>query len=95
MKSLYLRIYATVVVVLLLFALVSGWILERHLEDERTRNEQVVSERVGAWVELLENSLPGADAPAEVQVSALLDWSQRLRLPLALDNARGERIATS
>ena len=42
MKSLYLRIYATVVVVLLLFALVSGWIVERHLDDERARNEQVV-----------------------------------------------------
>ena len=61
MKSLYLRIYATVLVVLLLFALVSGWIVERHLDDERSRNEQVASDRLGAWAELLGNSLPAAD----------------------------------
>ena len=42
MKSLYLRIYATVVVVLLLFAVVSGWMLERHLDQERSNNEQVM-----------------------------------------------------
>ena len=69
MKSLYLRIYATVVVVLLLFALVSGWIVERHLDEERARNEQVASDRLGAWAELLGNSLPGADTPAEVQLA--------------------------
>ena len=95
MKSLYLRIYATVVVVLLLFALVSGWVVERHLDDERSRNEQVASERLGAWAELLGNSLPGADTPAEVQLAALRDWSQRLRVPLALDDAEGQRIGAS
>ena len=95
MKSLYLRIYATVVVVLLLFALVSGWIVERHLDDERTRNEQVASDRLGAWAELLGNSLPAADTSVEVQLAALRDWSQRLRVPLALDDARGQRIGAS
>jgi len=95
MKSLYLRIYATVVVVLLLFALVSGWIVERHLDDERTRTEQVASDRLGAWAELLGNSLPAADTSAEVQLAALRDWSQRLRVPLALDDAKGQRIGAS
>ena len=95
MKSLYLRIYATVVLVLLLFALVSGWIVESHLDDERARNEQVVGERLGAWAELLERSLPGANAPAEVQLAALRDWSQRLRVPLALDDAKGQRMGAS
>jgi len=95
MKSLYLRIYATVVVVLLLFALVSGWVVERHLDQERSRTEQVVSDRLGAWAELLERSLPGGDAPAEDQAAALRDWSQRLRVPLALDDVKGERIAAS
>ena len=95
MKSLYLRIYATVVVVLLLFALVSGWIVERHLDDERVRNEQVASDRLGAWAELLGNSLPGAETPAEAQLAALRDWSQRLRVPLALDDAKGQRIGAS
>jgi len=95
MKSLYLRIYATVVVVLLLFALISGWALERHLDQESVRNEQVVSERLGAWAELLGHSLPGADAPADVQAAAVRDWSLRLRVPLALDAANGERIFAS
>jgi signal transduction histidine kinase len=95
MKSLYLRIYATVVVVLLLFAIVSGWVVQRHLDQERVRTELVVNDRLGAWAELLERSLPGADAPAEVQLAALRDWSQRLRLPLALDSAGGERIGAS
>jgi signal transduction histidine kinase len=95
MKSLYLRIYATVVVVLLLFALVSGWIVERHLDDERARNEQVAGDRLAAWAELVGNSLPGADTSAEVQLAALRDWSQRLRVPLALDDAKGQRVGTS
>ncbi len=95
MKSLYLRIYATVVVVLLLFALLSGWIVERHLAEERVRNEQVVSDRLGAWAELLGNSLPGADTSADAQLAALRDWSQRLRVPLALDDAQGQRIGAS
>lgn len=95
MKSLYLRIYATVVLVLLLFALVSGWILQRHLDQERLRNESIVNDRMGAWAELLQRALPGADAAPEVQAAALRDWSQRLRVPLALDRADGSRIGAS
>ena len=95
MKSLYLRIYGTVVLVLLLFAAGSGWVFQRHLEQERLRAESVLTERMGAWAELIERSLPGHDAPADDQATALLDWSERLRLPLALDNAGGERIAQS
>ena len=37
MKSLYLRIYVTLVVVLLLFASASGLLFQRHLEQERVR----------------------------------------------------------
>ena len=88
MKSLYLRIYATLVVVLLLFASASGWIFQRHIEQERARSESLLSERMGAWAELIQRSLPGADAPTEDQAAALREWSQRLRLPLALDDAR-------
>ena len=48
---------------------------------------------MGAWAELMQRSLPAADAPApEQQAAALRDWSQRLRLPLALDDASGQRI---
>ncbi|MGZ5234835.1 MAG: ATP-binding protein [Caldimonas sp.] len=95
MRSLYLRIYATVVVVLLLFAFASGWVVERHLDQERARNDSVLNERLGAWADLIQRSLPGADAPAETQAAALREWSQRLRIPLALDDAGGQRIVAS
>ena len=95
MKSLYLRIYVTVVVVLLLFAAGSGWVFQQHLEQERVRAEAMVTERMGAWALLIQRSLPGQDTPAADQAAALREWSQRLRLPLALDSADGERIAQS
>jgi signal transduction histidine kinase len=50
---------------------------------------------MGAWALLIQRSLPGQDTPAADQAAALRDWSQRLRLPLALDSADGERIAQS
>jgi hypothetical protein len=95
MKSLYLRIYVTVVVVLLLFAGASGWVVQRHLEQERLRAEAVLTERMGAWAELIQRSLPGQDASVDDQAAALREWSMRLRLPLALDSADGARIAQS
>ncbi len=95
MKSLYLRIYATVVVLLLLFAAASGWIFQRHAEQERIRFESQAIDRIGAWGDLIQRSLPGVDAPEASQADALLEWSQRLRLPLALDNPAGVRIAES
>ncbi|MEP7099295.1 MAG: HAMP domain-containing sensor histidine kinase [Burkholderiales bacterium] len=95
MKNLYLRIYVTVVVLLLLFAAASGWIFQRHMEQERIRSEAVLTERMGAWAELIQRSLPGHDQPAEDQATALREWAIRLRLPLALDSAGGQRIAQS
>ena len=95
MKSLYLRIYATVVVLLLLFALVSGWVFQRHIEQERVRSEAVIGDRMSAWAELIQRSLPGTDAAAAEQATALREWSMRLRLPLALDSPGGERIGAS
>ncbi len=95
MRSLYLRIWVTVVAALALFALVSGWVVQRHLAQERVRVEQMAGERVAAWGELLQRSLPSADEPAAAQAAGLLEWSERLRLPLALDDPDGRRIATS
>jgi signal transduction histidine kinase len=95
MRSLYLRIWLTVVSVLGAFALASGWFVQRHLESERVRIESTQSERLGAWAELVQRSLPPADAPAEAQASELREWSQRLRLPMALDDAAGRRIAAA
>ena len=99
MRSLYLRIYVTVVAVLALFALVSGWLVQRHLESQREEQRAMVvgtvRERVEAWGDLLERALPPPTAPAAEQAAALRDWSQRLRLPLALDDAKGQRIVAS
>ena len=95
MKTLTLRIYLTVVVVLLLFAAVSGWLFQQQIDRERSRADSVLSERMAAWGDLIQRSLPGKDAPSEEQTAALLDWSQRLRLPLALDDAKGTRLVTS
>jgi hypothetical protein len=95
MRSLYLRIYLTVVAALALFALVSGWLVQRHLDQERVRFEAAQRDRTEAWADLLQRSLPGPDAPPEQAGGAVRDWSQRLRLPMALDDAQGRRMATS
>ncbi len=95
MKSLYLRIWLTVVAALALFALVSAWMWQRHLDQERVRFEVAAGERVAAWAELVQRALPGAFAPQGEQAEALREWSARLRVPLALDDRRGERIAAS
>jgi signal transduction histidine kinase len=95
MRSLYLRIYVTVVAALALFALVSGVLLQNHLDLERQRAASSAQERVAAWADLLQRSLPGPDAPPEDQALALRDWSQRLRLPLALDDGDGHRVGAS
>ena len=95
MRSLYLRIYLTVVASLLLFALVSGWLVQQHFAEQRVQAEGALRDRVEAWGDLLERSMPGPQTPVAEQVAALRDWSQRLRLPMALDDAQGRRIGAS
>ena len=99
MGSLYVRIYLTVVLALALFAGVSGWVVQRHLESEREDQRIVmqgaVRERAEAWGELLQRALPPAAAPRAEQAAALNEWSQRLRVPMALDDTDGRRIAAS
>lgn len=95
MRSLYLRIWLTVLAVLLLFAFGTGWLFQRQITQERQRNENFASERLGAWAELIQRGLPGAEAPPDEQSAALREWSQRLRIPLALDSAQGERLVAS
>lgn len=95
MKSLTLRIYLTVVVVLALFAMGSAWLFQRQVEFERGRFDAQASERMEAWADLIGHSMPPADAPREQQALALREWAQRLRLPLALDDSQGQRVAAS
>jgi len=99
MRSLYLRIYLTVVAALALFAVVSGWVVQRHFEGQREEQRVVMQdalrERAEAWGDLLQRAMPSADASAAEQVAALREWSQRLRLPMALDDAQGTRLGAS
>jgi signal transduction histidine kinase len=102
-KSLYLRIWLTVVLALTLFGIGAGALFQREVRLERGRIDAQLSERaqdrlhdrVLAWGELVERALPPAEAPTAEQARVLRDWSQRLRLPLALDDAQGQRIAVS
>ena len=95
MRSLYLRIWLTVIVTLALFAGASGWLVQRHLDQEHARNQAALTERIAAWGDLIQRSLPAAAAPPDVQAEALRDWSQRLRVPMALEDEQGHRIAAS
>lgn len=103
MKTLALRIYLTVVAVLLVFSFLSGFLYRRHVVDERAqvrlqeraKAESVHAERLNAWADLIQRSLPSADEPVAEQAAAVRDWSERLRIPLALHNVRGERVGAS
>jgi len=95
MNTLTLRIYLSIVAVLLLFAFGSGWLFQREMTQERNRLQSAIGERTEAWGDLLQRSLPPAGAPPAEQAAALVEWSQRLRLPLALDAVDGARIAAS
>lgn len=95
MKSLYLRIYITVVVVLLAFALGSAWLFQGRIEQERGTFEQAASERLVALAVLVQRALPPATAPTDEQADAVEDWGQRLRMALALEDSRGRRIGAS
>ena len=95
MRSLYLRIWLTVIITLALFAGASGWLVQRHLDQEHLRNQAAINERIAAWGDLIQRSLPAASAPPDVQAEALRDWSQRLRVPMALEDEQGHRIAAS
>jgi len=95
MKSLYLRIYLTLVVVLLAFAFGSAWLFQRQIEQERGTADAAANERFTAMGVLIHRALPPAGAPREEQAEALREWGQRLRMAIALNDAQGERIAAS
>jgi signal transduction histidine kinase len=84
-----------VVAALLVFALLAVLLVSRHTEAERGRIDVAVSERTLALASLLENSLPPGTAAGDVQRQAVLDWSRRLRIPIALDAPDGQRIGVS
>jgi signal transduction histidine kinase len=65
------------------------------MAQERERVEAALQDRMAAWGELLQRSLPPADASREQQSAAFLDWAQRLRVPMALDAPDGTRIVAT
>jgi signal transduction histidine kinase len=95
LKSLYVRIYLTLVALLLAFAFGSAWLFQRHIEQERGNVEIAAGERLNAMAGLLKLALPPATAPREEQAAVFADWGQRLRMPIALEDADGKRIATT
>jgi signal transduction histidine kinase len=95
LKSLYVRIYLTLVALLLAFAFGSAWLFQRHIEQERGNVELAAGERLNAMAGLLKLALPPATAPRAEQAAVFADWGQRLRMPLALEDANGKRIATT
>ncbi len=95
MKSLYVRIYLTLVALLLAFAFGSAWLFQRHIEEERGNVEAAAGERLNAMAGLLRLALPPATAPHDEQVKAFVDWGARLRMPLALEGSDGKPIATT
>jgi len=95
MRTLYLRIYLTVVAVLLVFALVSGFLLQRNIDSARAEEKLLWAERLAEWGEYAQRHLPPSSASQDEQRAALQELSQRMRVPLALDAADGERIAAS
>jgi signal transduction histidine kinase len=95
LKSLYVRIYLTLVALLLAFAFGSAWLFQRHIEQERGNVELAAGERLNAMAGLLKLALPPATAPRAEQAAAFVDWGQRLRMPIALEDAQGRRIAAT
>ncbi|MBI3347923.1 MAG: HAMP domain-containing histidine kinase [Burkholderiales bacterium] len=95
MKSLYVRIYLTLVALLLAFAFGSAWLFQRHIEQERGNVETAAGERLNAMAALLKLALPPVTAPREEQAAAFADWGLRLRMPIALEDADGKRISTT
>jgi signal transduction histidine kinase len=95
MKNLYLRIYLTVVALLLAFAFGSAWLFQRHIDQERGSAEIAAGDRLQAMAALLRLGLPAADAPQQEQANAFSDWGHRLRMPIALDDAEGRRVAVT
>ncbi len=95
MKSLYLRIYLTLVVLLLAFAFGSGWLFQRQMEQERGNFDAAATERLTAIAQLVYRVLPPETAPREQQAEVLLEWGQRLRMALALYDDQDKRIAAN
>jgi len=95
MKSLYFRIYLTLVALLMAFAFGATWLFQRQMEHERGTADAAANERLIAMGTLIHNALPPASAPRDQQAAAVAEWGQRLRMAIALQDDKGRRIGAS
>ncbi|XHS76826.1 ATP-binding protein [Burkholderiaceae bacterium UC74_6] len=95
MKSLYFRIYLTLVALLMAFAFGATWLFQRQMEHERGTADAAANERMIAMGTLIHHALPAASAPREQQAAAIAEWGQRLRMAIALQDDKGQRIGAS
>ena len=95
MKSLYFRIYITLVALLMAFAFGATWLFQRQMEHERGTADAAANERLIAMGTLIHHALPPASAPREQQAQAVAEWGQKLRMAIALQDSHGERIGAS
>ena len=90
MRRLYLQIYATVVAIVVVFALLVGitWkVFGPSRDDERRFSEGIAN--------VLARVLPPADAPQPEQQAAIDQLARDLDVRLSLRDARGELLARS
>ena len=89
MKNLYLRIYLTVVLVLLLFALAAGWLFQQNVERERETVQAAWSERAGGWAAFTD----GGAAPRWIVAARLvLVLALAATVPTILGVSHGRRL---
>lgn len=95
MKSLFWRIYLTILVCLLVFGAAVFWLANQRIERAENRLERWEQTQLQELQAAAQDWLPAADAPPRQQARALRQLSREMRRPLALDDAQGNRIAES
>lgn len=95
MKSLFWRIYLTIIFCLLAFGVATFWLAEQRVDRAEARLARWEQSQLQILREAAQERLPAADAPRAEQAHALQQLSREIRRPLALDDAQGNRVAES
>lgn len=95
MKSLFWRIYLTILICLLAFGAAAFWLADQRIDHAENRLARWQHMQLQELAAAAQERLPAANAPLHEQSRALQQLSREMRRPLALDNAQGKRIAQS
>lgn len=95
MKSLFWRIYLTILICLLAFGAAAFWLADQRIERAENRLAGWQQIQLQELAEAAQERLPAASAPLHEQARALHQLSREMRRPLALADAQGNRIAES